>query len=40
MKSIVVESGEQWTQILLSRLSSGTIEENDEILRVNWYHDR
>ena len=35
-----MESGEQWTQFLLFRLSSGTIEENDEILRVSWYHDR
>lgn len=40
MKSIIVEQGEQWTHILLPRLSSGTIEENDVILRVSWYHDR
>ena len=35
-----MESGEQWTKFLLFRLSSGTIEGNDAILRVIWYHDR
>lgn len=40
VKFISVESGEQWAQFLPFRLSSGTIEENDEIFRISWYHDR